>query len=68
MDLVDRTRVRAALLALGVVLAVVSLLADPIGIGEGGGFGWKQTLGTIAGVVAAVAGVWLVRARSSRTA
>jgi len=49
------------LVALGVVIAVVSLAADAIGIGNQVelGIGWKQQLGTAFGVVMALVGVWL---------
>jgi hypothetical protein len=46
------------LIVLGVVLALVSLAADVLGIGNGTGFGWKQILGTIVGVLLVVAGAW----------
>jgi hypothetical protein len=47
------------LIALGVILAVVSLAADVIGLG-GGGFGLKQILGTAVGATVAIVGIWLV--------
>jgi uncharacterized membrane protein len=47
------------MIALGVILAAISVLADVIGIGSGG-FGLKQVLGTAVGVVLAIIGVWLV--------
>ncbi len=47
------------LVALGVVIAAVSLLADVIGIGSGGGIGWHQWLGAAVGVILAFAGAWL---------
>ena len=50
---------RFVLIVLGVVLLVVSLAADIIGIGNGTGFGWKQILGAIVGVLVAVGGGWL---------
>jgi uncharacterized membrane protein len=43
------------MLVIGIVLALVSLLADPIGIGSAG-FGWKQITGVVIGVVLAVIG------------
>jgi hypothetical protein len=65
----ERRQVGYVLLALGAALLVVSALADPIGIGEGGGFGWKQTVGVIAGALVAAAGGWLLYARGvERTA
>ena len=55
----------AALAVVGIVLAIVSLLADPLGIGGEPRFGWKQWLGLIAGVVAAVVGAWQYRAKAA---
>jgi hypothetical protein len=54
------------LIVLGAVLLIVSLAADVIGIGNGNGFGWKQILGSIAGVLVAVGGGWLVWSKTSR--
>jgi hypothetical protein len=45
-----------ALLVVGIIVLVMSLAADAIGIGGAPGFGYKQILGSIAGVVAAVIG------------
>jgi len=47
------------LLVLGIVLLVVSLAADQLGIGSGGGIGGKQLAGAAVGIVVAVAGGWL---------
>ena len=47
------------LIILGVVVLVVSLTADVTGLGEGTAIGWKQILGTVAGVIIALDGVWL---------
>ena len=41
----------------GVLLALVSLGADPAGLGRHPDFGWKQILGTVIGTVIAVAGL-----------
>jgi uncharacterized membrane protein len=46
------------ILVLGVLLALVSLFADPLGLGAKPGFGWKQTLGLAVGVVLAGLGIW----------
>jgi len=59
----DRKRSGAILLALGVVLLALSALADPIGIGEGGGIGWKQIVGMVVGAAAIVIGALLMRAK-----
>lgn len=48
-----------ALIVIGVVVALVSLLADVIGIGSGG-FGTYQIVGLIAGIVVALIGLYLV--------
>ena len=45
-----------ALIGVGVVLLIVSLSADMIGIGGDAGFGRYQTIGTVAGVIVAIAG------------
>jgi hypothetical protein len=51
-----------ALVVIGVALASLSVLADVIGVGTGPGFGWKQIVGTAAGIVVAGCGVWGMRA------
>jgi hypothetical protein len=53
--------VAAALVALGLGLTVVSVLADPMGLGGGSYvFGWEQKLGVVVGwAVAWFAGLWL---------
>ena len=47
------------LLVAGIVVLVLALAADPLGIGEGGGFGRNQVIGTVVGAVVAVAGLVL---------
>jgi hypothetical protein len=44
------------LLIVGVILLIASLTADMIGIGGVPGFGYKQIVGTVVGVIAAVIG------------
>ena len=48
---------------IGAVTMVVAVFADDLGISGGGeGFGWKQLIGAIAGLVILLGGVaWLVR-------
>lgn len=55
----------AIILAIGVLLFLVSLTADSIGIGEGTGIGWKQILGSVAGLV--IAAVGIVQMRRTKT-
>lgn len=47
-----------AILALGVVILVLSILADAIGLGRDEGFGWKQTVGALVGIVLIVVGYY----------
>jgi thiol:disulfide interchange protein len=48
------------ILAFGVVLTLVSIFADPLALGlPGSGFGWKQTTGTIVGLIIFALGLWL---------
>jgi hypothetical protein len=48
------------LIVAGALLTVASLGADLFGIGSSAGFGPNQTLGTVAGLLLAAGGVWLV--------
>ena len=48
-------------LAVGFLLALISLFADAIGVGATPGFGWKQTLGLAVGVVLIVVALWRMR-------
>jgi hypothetical protein len=61
----NRTRSGWLLVVVGVVVLAVSALADPIGIGEGSGFGWKQAVGMVAGLLVAALGVVVVARRPS---
>jgi hypothetical protein len=56
----DRRMLGGLLAAGGLVLLVLSLFADPIGIGNDEGFGTQQTIGTIVAGVALVAGLALM--------
>jgi hypothetical protein len=44
------------LLVVGAVLLIGSLAADAIGIGGAAGFGYKQIIGAVIGVIAAIVG------------
>jgi hypothetical protein len=49
-------------IGLGVVLVLISLFADPLGLGRHpGGFGWKQDLALIIGAAVIMVGVYLLR-------
>jgi predicted Kef-type K+ transport protein len=53
--------------AVGVALAVISALANPLGIGVHG-FGWKQVAGIVVGVAVAIAGAVLAARRPAEPA
>jgi hypothetical protein len=50
-------------LVVGIVILVLSLVADLIGIGGGGVFGYRQIAGTVVGAVATVVGLVLTLKR-----
>jgi hypothetical protein len=54
-----------ALIGVGVLVALVSLLADPLRLGRYPGFGWLQEVGVIVGCLAILAGFYL-RGQASR--
>jgi uncharacterized membrane protein len=54
------------LIALGVILALISLAADVIGIGQKPGIGGVQILGAVIGVVMAIVGVWIALSNPSQ--
>ena len=45
-----------ALLVIGVIILLLSLLATSIGIGGAPGFGYKQIAGTVVGAIIAIVG------------
>lgn len=51
-----------AFIVVGLLLGLVSAFADQMGLGAGGsGFGWKQLLGLVVGVILLVVGIVLFR-------
>jgi hypothetical protein len=51
-----------AIFVIGLLVILISLLADVIGIGATGGvFGWKQILGVGIGVLVSLAGIIISR-------
>jgi uncharacterized membrane protein len=53
-------------IVLGVIAVVLAVLADPLGIGGSGSFGWKQVLLLVVGLTLVVVGA-LVARRAART-
>jgi hypothetical protein len=61
---VTRTSAQA-LIGVGVLVAAVSLLANPLGLGRYPGFRWLREVGVIIGILAILAGLYL-RGRAPR--
>lgn len=57
----DSKTTSTILLVAGLLLLVLSLIADMIGIGGVPGFGYKQILGSVIGAIAATAGFFMMR-------
>jgi hypothetical protein len=53
--------IRIVLIALGALAVILSLGADAFGLGNRLGFGWKQSLGTAAGVMLLAVAAWYGR-------
>jgi hypothetical protein len=63
----DRKTIGVVLIIVGLIVLLLSVLADPIGLGGGNeAFGPYQIVGTIVGVVVAIAGVYLMRQQQLR--
>jgi protein-S-isoprenylcysteine O-methyltransferase Ste14 len=46
-------------IVVGALLVLISLFADQMGLGRSPGFGWRQTLGVVVGVLVILAGAYL---------
>lgn len=53
------------LIGIGVLLFLISVFADPLGLGRDAGFGWKQGLGVVLGALGILAGLYLRRRKTS---
>ncbi len=49
----------------GVLLVIISVFADPLGLGRNPGFGWLQGLGVVIGALVILAGLYLRRRKAS---
>jgi membrane associated rhomboid family serine protease len=49
------------LIGIGVLLALLSAFAYPLGLGQNPDFGWKKSLGVVIGALIVVAGIYLRR-------
>jgi hypothetical protein len=57
----NSTRMGWLLVGVGVAVLALSALADPIGIGEWSGIGWKQVVGVVVGALVAGCGAVVLR-------
>lgn len=57
----QKKRLSFILIVVGIIILLVSLLADVLGIGGYPGIGYKQILGAIAGAVISIIGFILYR-------
>jgi len=57
----NKKTIGIALIVIGVIVLIVSLIADAIGLGGAPGFGYKQIIGSLAGVIIAVIGYYYSR-------
>lgn len=57
----QKKRLSFILIVVGIIILLVSLLADVLGIGGYPGMGYKQILGAIAGAVISIIGFILYR-------
>jgi hypothetical protein len=48
-------------IVVGALLVLISVFADPLGLGRASGFGWKQILGVVVGALVLLAGGYLWR-------
>jgi len=55
----NKKTMNTAILVIGIAVLLVSLFADPIGVGDFPGFGRDQTIGSIAGALVAAIGLYL---------
>ncbi len=55
----SRKTISWILIIAGLLLAVVSLVADSVGLGNEVGFGWKQITSMIVGLAAVLVGFWM---------
>jgi len=56
-----KKRLGSLLIGVGIVLLLVSVFADPLGIGGYPGFGAKQIIWTILGIAIGATGLFLYR-------
>lgn len=61
----SRKTVGYVVAGLGILVILASVFADTLGLGTVAGFGWKQGVGVVVGLVLAGVGMWLATRRAS---
>lgn len=56
-----KTRLWQGVLLVGLGLAVLALVADPLGVGAAPGFGWRQRVSLVVGLALAALAGWQLR-------
>jgi hypothetical protein len=64
---VSRRQIGIVIVLVGIVAALFAALADPLGIGEEGGFGWKQLVLLAIGIILIIGGITVLRSPVSGT-
>ena len=59
------TRLSWVATIVGIIVVLLAALADPLGLGQSQGFGWRQVLGVIFGIVSIYFGVRWRRMRDA---
>ncbi len=59
----DRPMLARVVIGVGLLLILIALFADPLGLGRSPGFGWRQGLGVVIGVLVILGGLYLRRRR-----
>ena len=57
----ERPMLGRVVIGVGLLLILIAMFADTLGLGRSPGFGWRQTLGAVVGVLVVVAGAYLLR-------
>jgi hypothetical protein len=52
---------RIIVLVIGLIILILSVLADALGLGMSCGFGTRQILGTVMGIIVTAVGIFLLR-------
>ncbi len=57
----EKKKLGTILMGIGIIVLLISVFADPLGIGGYPGFGYKQVVGVILGIVTGIIGIAFLR-------